>query len=398
MTKFKILYVSPHCPVGPAYGARQRAFNIARLLGEFGHLSYLIACPDTWEIEDQQLYEAEKVFNMKRVLRFHKSGLNSMKERLSFEISSSHLKTEMLSISEKEQKYFLDLYNDNDLVWFHTALGPNILRIAHSFKSILDIDDLKSRYYFSTYKNNNSIVRAVKDLRMSLLWKRRERQFLERFRRVTVCSDDDKRYLGGSSKIYVVPNGFEAPKETPVPTPILPERLGFIGTFDYFPNREGVSWFIENVWPLIKGEKHDARLRLVGSKSKEYFDLPESDIDALGYVEDVEKEISTWSGMIIPIRSGAGTRIKIAEGFARKCPMISTSLGCFGYRVENNINILLADTDNDFAEACLKLLNSDDLGTRIADNGWADFKSNYTWDSYLSNMQRVIKSLDNDHL
>ena len=61
---------------------------------------------------------------------------------------------------------------------------------------------------------------------------------------------------------------------------------------------------------------------------------------------------------IVPIKVGAGTRVKVAEGFARKCPIVATTIGAFGYDVNNGEEILLADRADDFASACLVLLSN----------------------------------------
>src|SRR5205807_660617 len=100
------------------------------------------------------------------------------------------------------------------------------------------------------------------------------------------------------------------------------------------------------------------RLRLVGKGSDGPQKPAGPDIDALGWVDDSAAEIATWSVMAVPIRMGGGTRIKIAEGFSRKCPMVSTRLGAYGYEIEDRRQIRLADTPEDFARACVELVRN----------------------------------------
>lgn len=87
------------------------------------------------------------------------------------------------------------------------------------------------------------------------------------------------------------------------------------------------------VWPRNKAKHMNARLRLVGLGTDSEIAREGVDIDGLGWVNDTAEEISTWSMMIMPIHVGGGTRVKIAEAFSRKCPVVATSLGAFGYKV-----------------------------------------------------------------
>ena len=105
------------------------------------------------------------------------------------------------------------------------------------------------------------------------------------------------------------------------------------------------------------------------------------DVDALGYVPDAASEIATWSAMIIPVRQGAGTRVKIADGFSRKCPIVSTHLGAFGYDVRSGRELLLADKPDDFAAACVSLIRDPTGASAMADRAYAAFLQNWTWDA-----------------
>ena len=72
---------------------------------------------------------------------------------------------------------------------------------------------------------------------------------------------------------------------------------------------------------------------------------------------------------------------KIADAFSKKCPVVSTSLGAFGYDVVHGEDLLLADKDSDFASACILLAMDNSLGERLAENAWNKFIRNWSWDS-----------------
>jgi glycosyltransferase involved in cell wall biosynthesis len=101
----------------------------------------------------------------------------------------------------------------------------------------------------------------------------------------------------------------------------------------------------------------------------------------MGYVSDAGSEMATWSAMIVPVRQGAGTRVKIADAFSRKCPVVSTKLGAYGYDVQSGRELLLADKPNDFAQACVSLIRERTAASAMADRAYAAFLQNWTWDA-----------------
>jgi glycosyltransferase involved in cell wall biosynthesis len=85
--------------------------------------------------------------------------------------------------------------------------------------------------------------------------------------------------------------------------------------------------------------------------------------------------------MIIPVRYGGGTRIKIADAFSRKCPVVSTTVGAFGYEVDDGRHLLLADRPEEFSRACVDLVLNPARGTELAATAWTDFEKKWTWDA-----------------
>jgi len=254
----------------------------------------------------------------------------------------------------------------------------------------LDVDDLPSREYQSKAKSGANPLRQLLDLRMWWIWRRRERVLPKRFDVLTVCSEDDRSYLGRPEQIYVIPNGAH-PLAAHARALAAPPRIGLIGNCTFTPNEEGLKWFIRDVWPTIKLEFPHAHLRLVGRGSKGYLTKLGPDITGLGWLEDPAHEIASWSAMIVPIKVGAGTRVKVAEGFARKCPVVATPVGAFGYDVENRRELLLANRADEFASACAQLLRNPALGEALAERAHKRFLERWTWDSSESTVGAIVQ-------
>jgi glycosyltransferase involved in cell wall biosynthesis len=390
-TALKILFVASHWPLGASYGAQQRVLNIARLLSRFGDVSFVIVDPE--RADEEVVYRTKREFEVRRTFRPFSAPMlkptDRVLHRCRYEFDPRYLWVPF-TVTDTDRDALLDLIQQHDVVWVHTIKTANLFRISRWPHSVLDVDDLLSRYYRSTAQSGGSLVRRFLDLRLSWQWRRREQLFTERFDVVTVCSGDDRQYLGNQAKVHVIPNGFNPPAIRPrAPSDWC--RIGFIGLLPYPPNRDGVTWFIRRVWPLIKRDVPRAELRLVGRGSDSHFTKLGPDIVGLGWLEDPGDEIATWSGMIVPIRSGGGTRIKVAEGFARRCPVVATTMGAFGYDLQNGEEILLGDEPRDFASACIRLLNNPQVGETISQKAYECFLERWTWDSYETVVGKVIQ-------
>ncbi len=277
------------------------------------------------------------------------------------------------------------------LVWVHTIKTGNIAGIYRWPYSILDIDDLPSRLYRSSSKVGQ-LPRRILDFRMSLIWRRRERNLLDRYSLLSVCSEADRYYLGAGPRVQVIPNGFQPENRVP-PRRRSPEpRLGFIGTFNWMPNQDGVRWFIREIWPKVKVAVPAVQLRLVGSGSGDEVPRGDAHVSGLGYLQDAGPEIASWNAMIVPIRIGGGTRIKIAEAFSRNCPVVSTSIGALGYKIQNGKEALLADSADDFARACIRILKDPGTADNLAESAAQRFQSEWSWEAQRKHVEAAVRS------
>lgn len=391
ITRPKILFISSHWPLSRSYGAQQRVLKTGELLKIISDISLVIINSGS-PVDCEMLQRTTQEFDLKAVAQIETVEKRRLSHRLRHELDPGYLMTLPYRVLEEDQKKLLNWFHEYDLIWVHTIRAANEFQIQHWPHAVLDIDDIPSRVYSSAAASEPRLCRSLLDRRMSWIWRRREARLLKRFNVLVVCSEGDREYLGNSSRIHVIPNGFDVPQVVPVRAPSSPPRLGFIGTFDWQPNQQGIQWFIQEVWPAIKRQVQDAELRLVGSGSEGTISHLGHDIQGLGWVDDPGPEIATWTAMIVPVRTGGGTRIKIAEGFARKCPVVSTSLGAYGYDVTHSEELLLADSADEFAAACVSLLQSRTLCDSLTEKAHAKFLERWTWNSYSSRVEAVVRA------
>ena len=365
----KILYVAGHLPCPPVTGALQRVLHVGRQLRECGELTFVYVGN---HLPDASLAATRQEFGETVVMRPGECG-QGLAAYLHYKLGKFR---RIRPVSLADQRRFEELLRAHDLVWFCKLDVALACGNRDYPQGILDFDDLMQVKAGQEAELATMFWARWRRRWQAWRWHRREQAALWQFGRVVVCSENDRERLGNDPRIGIVPNGFTSVKTVPVHREL---RLGFIGYLDYPPNRDGLQWFVREVWPQILAKMPQARLRLVGRISANTVIPDAQGIEALDFIDDPADEIATWSAMIVPIRSGSGTRIKIIEAFSRGCPVISTPSGAYGLAVADERELLLAATADAFADGCLRLLADAGLREQLVAAGRRLFETRYDW-------------------
>ena len=378
----RILYLSPYWPHRATCASELRALHIARALQEFGHVEVVVV--DAEGGADEWAARKHHELSVAYSVPVRPRPQKSLREKAEWAISPNVTYPLGACVDEDAARRVIRKSKDFDLTWFCKLRTADLFPRGAWPRSVADVDDIPSTFEYTMLRASTSMRDRALSLIRYLSWRRRDRLLGERFSVLGVCSEMDKRYLddlGVTAPLHVIPNGFEAPGGEPLRCPSVPPRLGFIGIFDYEPNLDGIRWFADKCWPLVLREIPDARLRLVGRHSNGPHKPSGTNIDGLGFVENATDEISTWAAMVVPVRIGAGTRGKIAHAFSVKCPIVSTSLGAYGYEATNGDTMLLADTAEGFARACIDAVRQPERARAMADRAWEQFQAKWAWDA-----------------
>ncbi len=375
-----MLYVSHVWPHRAYSGGEVRSLNVLRALKQLGSVEVVILDEEN---RSGDLISTPCEFTVAYALETKKRPNEGFIEKLRWTLDPRSDYPHGCGVEHKAMRRVLDSLNEFDLVWFYTLRSANMFPNAAWLRSVVDIDDVPSTYERTTLQVGGPGERFLARRRL-FSWRRREKLLGDRFTVLAVCSEEDQQYLrrmGIKVPVHVIPNGFDKPCVEPVRIPAAPPRIGFLGGFRHFPNCEGIRWFVNKCWPHIKCEVPDARLRLVGQGSDGPLKPLGPDVDGLGWLTNPSDEIETWSVMVVPIRVGAGTRVKIAQGFSQKCAIVSTSLGAYGYGAKDGHEMYLADTAEAFANACIKAIREPEKATQMAERGWRNFLQKWTWEA-----------------
>lgn len=214
---------------------------------------------------------------------------------------------------------------------------------------------------------------------------RLERQAL-RYDRCVVCSEDDAEALsrvgaGARNAITVIPNGVDLGRLRPAPLPAEP-RVLFPATLSYQPNVDAAQWLCNEIWPRIRSAVPGATLVLAGRDPgptvRELEGLPGVSLHA--DVPEMAPYFASARVVVVPVRVGAGTRLKALDAMAAGRPVVGTTVGLEGLGIVDGREAFVADTPQEFAAAVVHALQSEELARGMGEAGRDHVERGFGWD------------------
>jgi glycosyltransferase involved in cell wall biosynthesis len=191
---------------------------------------------------------------------------------------------------------------------------------------------------------------------------------------LVVCVSEQDRDAVSRPDAAVVPNGADLP-DTVGPRPEQGSLL-FVGSMNYPPNEDAVRWWVEQVAPLLPPSL--PLLTVVGRGAQERWGH-DSRVTVHSDVPEIGPFLAAASVVVVPVRHGGGSRLKLIEAMAGGRPVVSTRKGAEGFPVQHDRELLLADEPADFAEAVTRLWTDAAVGDRLAAAAVA-FAEDYSWE------------------
>ncbi len=172
-------------------------------------------------------------------------------------------------------------------------------------------------------------------------------------------------------------------------------QLAFVGAMNWRPNQDAAVYFAEEIFPLIRKQVPEASAVFVGgappTQVKRLGDI--AGITVTGRVDDVRPYVHQSAMVIVPLRIGGGTRLKILEAMAMGKAVVSTSIGAEGLEVTDGVNIMLADTPSDFADRVKQLSLNKPLRKQLGEAGRKLVEESYGWDLLAEKQASFMEDL-----
>jgi glycosyltransferase involved in cell wall biosynthesis len=219
-------------------------------------------------------------------------------------------------------------------------------------------------------------------------WRKLKREELDIYRDadgLCLCSAvDERRVLDEvpEARTVVIPNAADVEYFQPRPTDPPPDgrTVVYFGLLSTVPNVDGVIHFIQDIWPGIAAAHPDARCKIIGGRPPpSLLALAGSRVELTGFVQDLRPHLAGAAAVVVPLRLGSGTRLKIIEGMAMGKAIVSTTLGAEGIDAVPGRDLLIADEPAAFAESVNRLLEEPALAARIGQAARQLAVDRYAW-------------------
>jgi glycosyltransferase involved in cell wall biosynthesis len=234
-------------------------------------------------------------------------------------------------------------------------------------------------------RDGSSLVRR---LYAGANWRKLRREELATYRDadgVYLCSAADERRLldeVSTARTAVIPNAADVEYYQPRSSDPPPDgrTVVFFGLLSYVPNIDGVIHFIQAIWPRIAGLHPEARCKIIGGRPPPaLLELAAPRVELTGFVSDLRPHLAAAAAIVVPLRLGGGTRLKIVEAMAMGKAIVSTSLGAEGIEAVPGRDLLVEDEPAAFADAVIQLLAEPGLAARIGQSARRLAVERYSW-------------------
>jgi polysaccharide biosynthesis protein PslH len=267
----------------------------------------------------------------------------------------------------------------------------------------LDMDEHQSR----VRRRVSNLCAAAGDWQKAALeesdaskYEEMERAYLPLFDRVLVSSARDAAEIAseyGIGNVSVAPNAVRIPETAARKQASAVFTLLFLGTLDYPPNEDGAVYFCSEVLPLLReGPKVPIRVVIAGLRptAKVLGLRRHAEVAVAANVPEVDSYYENADAVVVPLRQGGGTRIKILEAASYRRPIVSTPAGADGLAVSDGEELLIGELPAEFAARCLALNSDPSLGERLAERAFGWVKRNHTVEAVREALLRAYGPIE----
>lgn len=399
--RLKILFVTAYLPHVGIHAGGGRMFKVIEILAR----RYDITLISFLEFEEEKKYIPEikkHCVSVKTILRrptLRKNVINIIPGVVNAFWSEDMNRLIQETMAE----------TDFDVIQFeYTQMAQYVPESKRAFK-ILTEHEVTFVNYYRLFTNRHGLFSKLTMLYEWMKTIKWEVDICSKFDKVICMTHDDADKLNNylfDNKAAVINTGVDASFFSPNTTLSLrgkaeatsleePDTLIFVGSFKHSPNVDGIVYFSNEVFPLIKKNVPDVKLYVVGSNPPPEIKNLARDLNIIvtGFVEDLRPYIEKSSVYVVPLRLGCGIRGKILEAWAMEKPVVATPLACAGLDAIYTENILIAETPEHFANETVRLLKDPQLRKRLGKNGRNMVEKKYDWEIIGNKMLEMYDNM-----
>jgi len=394
----KILFITQFLPCPADTGGKIKTWEVLRILVK-KHQIFLISFVEKkedlkWEKQLKKVYFSLKTFIAPIITTSHQKlklrALLGLLNSKPFRVQKYFLKetADFISQLTKKEKF--------DVVWCDHETSFQYLSYVYGWKEKLKVYDehnISSEGLFQYAKYEKNPIEKLAYFFEGLKFYFYETCWIKKFDKVFTISERDKEKLieRGVKRDRV--------KFLPIPFKTKPifkfgsKNILFLGLLSWWPNKDAVLWFYKKIYPFIKKRLPEVKFFIVGANPPveiQKIGNIDGSVKVTGYVKEIEPYFKKAGVFIVPMRAGAGVRIKILEALSFGLPVVSTKIGARGIEIKNQENILVVGEEEDFVQAVIKVLTNKKLAQKLSSNGARFIKKNYNQKITVGVLNKLI--------
>jgi len=374
----KILYVTGNSPWPPTIGSRMRSYSIVQMLARQNEVTVALLHGAAREIA---LFEGDA----QRLPGGHVVPAAPVSpwrhwRNATFERYRPVLKSQAYGAYRDGLRVLVERERP-DLLWFFRFDAVwNAGCDRYDAPVICDVDDFEAK----AHKRAIGLLPLVKRVAATIDYPflvRAQRAAAQTCDLLLVSNPEDVAEAAATTgrPVRVAPNGYDY-STPPDYDRQRQRRIVFFGALNYKPNVDGLCWFVRDIWPKIREAIPDVRLDIAGAPGPAVQLLDqEPGVHLCGFVESIRSFVDSAALLIVPLRMGGGTRIKILEAWALGLPVVSTTVGCEGLDAVNGETLIVADDSDCFSKACIDLVRSPIVGLDMARRAFEFARPRFDW-------------------
>jgi sugar transferase (PEP-CTERM/EpsH1 system associated) len=393
--KLNILYICHRFPFPPKRGGKIRPFNMIRHFTSLGHNATVCSLSRSptearegagiaAHCKHYEMVVVKNIFQtIRMVLRLPSRSPSSMGYFYSTELKRRI--NRLLST----QKF--------DLIFVHCSSVAQYVENVKGIPKIIDFGDMDSQKWleYSRFKPFPlSLGYWFEGTKLEAAEKRLARNF-DISTATTRAELDTLRGYGTANDSDWFPNGVDAEFFKPDNGAYDQNTISFIGRMDYYPNQECMFDFCQNALPLIQAQLPEAKLLIVGANPSEKIlklgELP--GVTVTGSVPDVRPYVLRSAVMVAPLNIARGTQNKILEAMAMGIPVVTSKIAAGGVDAEDGVHFLVGNGPQDYAKACLRLMENPEERAKFSAIGRERMLSHHNWDTSMQHLDGIVERL-----